>query len=219
MATGAELKRIRATNNLSAQQLAALVGIDLDRLKKWEQRDQNPRAQDAEKLLSFFGVQALADLTQVSKVPSSENTLVTANFNGEGVPAYDVEFAGGDRQSSFFWEGEHPIAYFNIPEVLGCEAIIRARGESMARRINPRDWVGIREVKDFRDFLPYGHIYGVETKEFGLFKYVRKSKKADCVLLTSENEAYEPQDLALDKIIRLWQVRVVIPISQILLLA
>lgn len=219
MATGAQLKRIREANNLSAQQLAGLTGVDLERLKKWEQRDQNPRAEDAEKLLSFFGVKALTDLEEVSKVPSVQTPFAVANYTGEGVPAFDVEFAGGNRNNSFFWEGEHPIAYFNIPEVLGCEAIIRARGESMAKRINPRDWVGIREVKDFRDFLPYGHIYGVETKEFGLFKYVRKSTEPDCVLLTSENEAYEPQDLALDKIIRLWQVRVVIPISQILLLA
>ena len=153
--------------------------------------------------------------SQVEKVATS----VFATGSGEGVPVFDIEFAGGERANSFFWEGEHPIAYMNIPEVFGCDAIIRARGESMSPKINPRDWVGIREIKDFRDFLPYGHIYGVETEEFGLFKYVRKSKDPSCIHLVSEDADYEPQDLELNKVIRLWQVRVVIPISQILLLA
>ncbi len=138
---------------------------------------------------------------------------------GHGVPVYDVDFAAGFGEDSFIDSNATPIAWFDIPEVENCTAIVRARGESMCDIINPGDWIGMRKVTGYRDFIAYGQIYGIETSEFGMFKYIRKSAKKDHFLLASENADYEPYELAMKHIITLWQVMVVIPLSKIRILA
>ncbi|WP_315821448.1 helix-turn-helix transcriptional regulator [Paraflavitalea speifideaquila] len=56
MAFGKEIKRLRDGINLSAQKLADLIGIDAERLRKWEQKDLNPREEDVLKIESYFGL-------------------------------------------------------------------------------------------------------------------------------------------------------------------
>jgi transcriptional regulator with XRE-family HTH domain len=70
MGIGKELKRIRENSRLTAGQLAALTGVDVDRLRKWEQKDLNPKLEDARKLEKFFKV-GLDKLNTIDKVPES----------------------------------------------------------------------------------------------------------------------------------------------------
>ena len=42
--------------NLSAQKLADLIGIDAERLRKWEQKDLNPRDEDVARIEQYFGL-------------------------------------------------------------------------------------------------------------------------------------------------------------------
>jgi transcriptional regulator with XRE-family HTH domain len=56
MAFGKEIKRLRDGINLSAQKLADLIGIDAERLRKWEQKDLNPREEDMARIESYFGM-------------------------------------------------------------------------------------------------------------------------------------------------------------------
>ncbi|WP_276484844.1 helix-turn-helix domain-containing protein [Paraflavitalea pollutisoli] len=56
MAFGKEIKRLRDSINLSAQKLADLIGIDAERLRKWEQKDLNPREEDVARIEQFFGI-------------------------------------------------------------------------------------------------------------------------------------------------------------------
>src|SRR5688572_25603176 len=64
MATGKEIKRLRG--KISAARVAELIGVDADRLRKWEERDTDPKdTGDVEKVEAYFGVtlSELADLT------------------------------------------------------------------------------------------------------------------------------------------------------------
>lgn len=55
MAAGKEIKRLRG--NVSAQQAATLIGVDVEKLRKWEQRDVNPKdSGDIVKVEDYFGV-------------------------------------------------------------------------------------------------------------------------------------------------------------------
>lgn len=64
MAAGAEIKRLRG--NISAQQAASLIGVDVERLRKWEQRDVDPKdSGDIQKVEAFFK-------TSVSKLKTLE---------------------------------------------------------------------------------------------------------------------------------------------------
>lgn len=56
MAFGKEIKRLRDSINLSAQKLADQIGIDAERLRKWEQKDLNPRDEDVARIEQFFGL-------------------------------------------------------------------------------------------------------------------------------------------------------------------
>lgn len=56
MAFGKEIKRLRDSINLSAQKLADLIGIDAERLRKWEQKDLNPREEDVARIETYFGL-------------------------------------------------------------------------------------------------------------------------------------------------------------------
>jgi transcriptional regulator with XRE-family HTH domain len=54
MAAGKEIRRLR--DKVSAQQVATLIGVDAAKLRKWEQRDANPKdSGDITKVEKYFG--------------------------------------------------------------------------------------------------------------------------------------------------------------------
>lgn len=63
MAAGKEIKRLRG--NMSAQEAATLIGVDVDRLRKWEQRDVDPKdSGDILRVENFFGL-PISDLPKL----------------------------------------------------------------------------------------------------------------------------------------------------------
>jgi hypothetical protein len=55
MATGKEIKRLRG-GETSAAKVASLIGVGVDRLRKWEERDVDPSdTADIEKVEAYFG--------------------------------------------------------------------------------------------------------------------------------------------------------------------
>ena len=63
---GKELKRIRELNELSARKFAQYIGIDADRLRKWESAGHNPKEEDALLIEDYFKV-GLEDLNKIQK--------------------------------------------------------------------------------------------------------------------------------------------------------
>lgn len=56
MAAGKEIKRLRG-KKVSAADAATLIGVKVDRLRKWEERDTDPSdTGDVQKVESYFGV-------------------------------------------------------------------------------------------------------------------------------------------------------------------
>jgi hypothetical protein len=56
MATGREIRRLRG--KVPAAKVAALIGVNVDRLRKWEERDSDPKdTGDAKKVEDYFGVE------------------------------------------------------------------------------------------------------------------------------------------------------------------
>lgn len=71
MAAGAELKRIRLANSKSANSFAKLLGVDVERYRKWEQKDANPREDDAEIVKCYFKIKTLEELAEIDELPKS----------------------------------------------------------------------------------------------------------------------------------------------------
>jgi transcriptional regulator with XRE-family HTH domain len=75
MATGKEIKRLRGS--LSAAAAAEMIGVDVERLRKWEQRDADPKdSADIIAVENYFGVSLdkLSKLDNFQFVPKGANS-------------------------------------------------------------------------------------------------------------------------------------------------
>lgn len=75
MAFGREIKRLRNKQKLSAEKLAKLLGVNAERLRKWEQNDSDPKDEDTKTIESKLGmsidqVKNLKELPKFQNVPS-----------------------------------------------------------------------------------------------------------------------------------------------------
>jgi transcriptional regulator with XRE-family HTH domain len=74
MAFGATIKKLRTDARISAQKLADEIGINADRLRKWEERDLNPRYDDAQKIEAYFGM-TLEKVMNLPELPKFKKSL------------------------------------------------------------------------------------------------------------------------------------------------
>jgi hypothetical protein len=66
MAFGREIKRLRG--KISAVEASKLIGVSVDKLRKWEERDTDPSDEmDRIKIESFFGVSSLGELKKLNE--------------------------------------------------------------------------------------------------------------------------------------------------------
>lgn len=74
MSVGRELKRIRIANKLSAAKFAKHVGIDADRLRKWEVDLGSPKDEDESIIEGYFGV-PIDELSNIDKFQFSSKKV------------------------------------------------------------------------------------------------------------------------------------------------
>lgn len=135
-----------------------------------------------------------------------------AIYNTTGVPYYDIEFAAGFED---FTQNQaiNPTSYINHPFFIGCDYVIRASGQSMAKVIKHGDLIGITKVEDWFDFLPFGEIYAiVTTTNFRMIKVISKGSTPDTYTLISKptenkKEDFPPQEIKKSKILSIFKVQ------------
>ena len=75
--------------------------------------------------------------------------------------------------------------------------------------ISSGDIIALKEMKDWRDFLLFGEVYGIITDDMRTVKTVTKSQKGeDFLQLVPENKAeeYQPQDIPIKLIRKVFKV-------------
>ena len=224
---GAKLREIRKRKGWSVAHLEQEWGVPKDRIYKWEQGTKPTDPKDYIGLLAFIKSEKLEDFTrsnpekrlavagdlrQGTEREKAEHSLANAK---EGVPVYDVEFSAGAVASFMETRGDVPvIARLLIPEVSGCDAIIRARGDSMDDFIRAGDWIGIKQINDL-ELILWDYPYAITTDELELIKYLKKGSSSKEVILSSHNKRYSDVVLLRHKIRQLFIVKVVLPFSLI----
>lgn len=144
-----------------------------------------------------------------------ETEYRTKEIKSVSVPIYNSDHAPGtihnliNSDDNFF-----PVGYLSIPEVAGCDAIIRARGESMEPKINDGDWLGVKWLDNWRDWLPMNYIYAIDTDNLQLIRYLRKGINTDSFMISSLNKEYEDDEIPKKVIKGIWAVKAIIPISK-----
>lgn len=91
MAAGKEIKRLRG--NVSAQEAASLIGVDVEKMRKWEQRDADPKdSGDIKAVEDYFGCK-LSDLNKLDKfqfIPKNKLTEFSLKDLDQSQPIIQV---------------------------------------------------------------------------------------------------------------------------------
>lgn len=130
----------------------------------------------------------------------------------KGVPYYDVDFTAG------FLSVENnnkqaPDSYISHPFFKGCDYVVRASGQSMAKVICHGDAIGLRKVNNWQEFFPFGEIYAIVTHDgFRMIKIVTKGDSDDYFTLISKpteskKNEFPPQQIRKDSILSMFKVQ------------
>ena len=126
----------------------------------------------------------------------------------KGKPYYNVDFIGGfdlvmnDQTSK-------PDYLIDFQKYKEADCWCNISGHSMEPLISSGDIIALKEMKDWRDFLLFGEVYGIITDDMRTVKTVTKSQKGeDFLQLVPENksEEYQPQDIPVKLIRKVFKV-------------
>lgn len=221
LSLGEQIAAERMKKGLNKAQLAALLEISPAAIGQFEKGKNNPKTEVLLKLgrlLEYDFVNNRPMGQEESKVYSFNEPEVKYNVTtvkAQMVPIYNIEFSVGVLSTLLQNKDDHfPIGYLSIPEVSGCDAIIKVKGDNMAGKINSGDWVGVKRL-DKDQWFPFGYIYAIETEQAQVIKYIKKGSVPEMVKITSHNKFYEDDEIPRDVIKELWSVKTVLPFSKI----
>lgn len=192
-----EIKEFREKYNLTQQQLAEIVVTSIRAVQSWEQGQRNI-TQSAIKLLDGFENRL-----------ANNNNVETIN---KGVAYYDIDFT-----SSFLEvtnnQNVTPDAYIDHPFFKGCDFVVRNSGQSMAKVICHGDAIGLVEVKNWREFFPFGEIYAIVTNDnLRMIKVISKGDTDEFYTLISKptdnkKDEFPPQQIKKNSILSIFRVQ------------
>jgi phage repressor protein C with HTH and peptisase S24 domain len=97
----------------------------------------------------------------------------------------------------------------NIPNWEKNTIFINVLGDSMYPEYNSGDIIGIKETEF--DYIIFGFAYLVILQNGDVYvKYIKKGIDKDHIILESENEFYEPKEIHLSKVKKVFQIKGVI---------
>lgn len=218
------IKKYRELNNVSMPLLASVSGISKESLYKWEKGTKPTDfnlvnklkiilESDWKTLHNDYLNQNNLGSNNVSKNYLQHRRDLKNNQTKKLVPIYETEFTAGMIELIKTNSSANILGYINIKEFEDCDAVVTCKNNSMAAKINPGDWVGIRRIYEMDD-IELGGIYGIVTKNFNLFKYINKIE-SDKYCISSENADYKDRKIDIDKVQELWVVSATVPFSQI----
>lgn len=200
MGFGKELKRLREDSGMSARQLAEKIGVDAERLRKWELKDLTPRYEDRSIIEAFFKM-TLEEFEKLKKIPElpnvpkethdqdftekRRNAKLAAN---KRIPLYDAETSAGNVQIDM--SPVHAASgTIDIGDLLNdSEAAIRIYGNSMIPNYPPGCVIGLRRHTD--SFFQPGEVYVIETHNGRYIKrlfYKDDNPESDFITCYSDN--------------------------------
>ena len=126
----------------------------------------------------------------------------------KGKPYYDVDFLGG-FDIVLNDQTINPEYLIDFKKYDDADCWCNVSGHSMEPLISNGDIIAIKQLHDWREFLLYGEVYGIVTKDMRTVKLVTKSPKGDDYLHlvpVNKSEEYQPQDIPVKLITHVFQV-------------
>lgn len=143
------IKELRENKRLSQTDFANIMGVSLRTIQNWEaNQDKIP----LDKLVNIYK-ELDNELPEIkSHIHRLEQSVKPIVIENKGVPYYDIDFTAG------FLEVENnnqikPDSYINHPFFKGCDYVVRASGQSMAKVIAHGDAIGLIKIDNWRVFM------------------------------------------------------------------
>ncbi len=142
-----------------------------------------------------------------SMLKSENNTSTPIKTTNQGVPYYNVDFIGGfdlvenDQTTT-------PDYYIDFQKYNSADCWCNVTGHSMEPSISNGDIIALKEIIDWRIFLPFGEIYAIVTSEHRTIKKVTGSLNPEKFLLIPLNPdiEFQPQEIPISIIMKVYKV-------------
>lgn len=174
---GLEIKKYRKKMKLTQEGLADKLGVTKRTIINYEKGELIPES----KVKLFHHL--INDVNFTSELKEPDDVYET---NKSGVPYYDVDFVAS------FLEVENnqtvtPTSYISHPFFKGCDYVVRASGQSMAKVICHGDAIGLVKIENWKEFFPYGEIYAIVTNDgFRMIKVITAGETTNSFTLISK---------------------------------
>lgn len=135
------------------------------------------------------------------------DTSTPIKTTNQGVPYYNVDFIGGfdlvenDQTTT-------PDYYIDFQKYNSADCWCNVTGHSMEPSISNGDIIALKEIKEWRIFLPFGEIYAIVTSEHRTIKKVTGSLNPEKFLLIPLNSSteFQPQEIPISIIMKVYKV-------------
>ena len=158
-------------------------------------------------LISDDNIQA--DTMSVNNTSVQQAANVPSISYTHGRPYFNVDFLGGFdiiiNDQTIRPEYNIDFKPYNKEGVMWCNIT----GHSMEPLVSNGDIIAIKEMKDWKDFILYGEVYGIVTEDMRTVKVVTKSGQGqDFMRLVpiNKSEEYQPQDIPVKLITHVFKV-------------
>ena len=200
-----DLATERTSGNVSA--LADMIGIkqqSLDRLFKIDKRSGKYPSVSSEIKKALFEKLGVSEIDLLTDIQQEQPEISYT----KGRPYYNVDFVGG-FDLVINDQTRNPDYLIDFQKYKEADCWCNISGHSMEPLISSGDIIALKEMKDWRDFLLFGEVYGIITDDMRTVKTVTKSQKGeDFLQLVPENksEEYQPQDIPVKLIRKVFKV-------------
>ena len=116
-----------------------------------------------------------------------------------GIPLIPIEAMAGALSGNSTQVMERECEHYNIPMFKGAEFLIRISGDSMQPKYYSGDIVACKRLP-LDTFFQWNRVYVVDSEQGVIIKRVRRGRDDRHIVFVSDNTAYEPFELPLEKI-------------------
>jgi DNA-binding XRE family transcriptional regulator len=193
-----DVREIRKKLGLTQLAFAKKIGVSRDTIINYEKGETIPASK----------IEMLNNLLLNKK----DVSILEIIEPQQGVPYYDLDFTAGFLEVTNN-QGTKPDSYINHPFFKGCDYVVRASGQSMAKVISHGDAIGLIKLNNWQDFFPFGEIYAIVTNDnFRMIKVITQGDSEEHYTLISKptdgkKDEFPPQQIKKSSISAIFRVQ------------
>lgn len=203
------LQRIREVikyQGVSDRKFSEMINIPQTSLSTLFSRGSEPKVSIISSILNAFPLISAEWLLRGEGNMIKSEDLPKISYTS-GVPYYNVDFIGGfdvvlNDQTT------QPDYLIDFQNYNTADCWCNVTGHSMEPEISQGDIIALKELHDWKTYIPSGEIYAIVTTEHRTIKRVSPGKHKGYILLTPSNPSkeYVAQEIPLSIVLKVYRV-------------